>query len=68
MEAYFNLQQLAKYMRITESAAAQLLKSGKIPSVKTRTNTDIFKKSDIDKWLGERKSKVQELLENDETL
>lgn len=68
MEAYFNLQQLAKYLHMTETAADKLLKSGKIPSIKTRTNTYIFKKSDIDNWLGERKSKVQTLLESDETL
>lgn len=68
MESYFNIQQLAKYLRITEKAANNLLKSGKMPSVKTSAGVFIFKKSDIDRWLGERIGKVKALLENEETL
>ncbi len=68
MEAYFNLQQLAKYLRITESAVEHLLKNSKIPAVKTPANMYIFKKSDIDAWVKGRRGKIQELLEKDETL
>lgn len=68
MEAYFNLQQLAKYLRITESAVEHLLKNSKIPAVETPSNVHIFKKSDIDAWVKGRRGKIQELLEKDETL
>lgn len=68
MESYFNIQQLARYLRVTESAVEHLLKSGKIPSVKTPANVYIFRKSEIDEWKKGRRNKTEELLKKDETL
>lgn len=68
MEAYFSTQQLAKYLKMTESALDRLAQSGGIPAVKTQKNTLIFKKSEIDQWLEDKKKKVKDLLENEEGL
>ncbi len=68
MESFFNKKQLAKYLHLTEGAIGRLVESGKIPAVRTPANVYIFKKVDIDAWLSERKSKVREILDEDETL
>ncbi len=68
MESFFNIKQLAKYLHLTEGALERLVKSGRIPVVETPSNVPIFKKSDIDVWVSERKSTVREILDKDETL
>jgi len=68
MEAYFSTQQLAKYLKMTENALNRLVKTGGIPAIKTQKNTVIFKKSDIDQWVEDKKKKVRDLLENEEVL
>lgn len=68
MDKYFNSQQAAKYLRITEQALQHMLAGGKIPAVKTPSNVYIFKKNDIDEWLRNKRSKVKGLLEGIEVL
>lgn len=68
MEAYFNIHQVAKYLKLTEQAVHQLIKANKMPFVMTPSKVVIFKKSDIDQWLDERKKKAQDILKNSEIL
>lgn len=68
MEAYFNVHQLAKYLKLTEQAINRLVAANKIPSVTTPAGVVIFKKSDIDQWIEEHRKKAQEILENNEII
>lgn len=68
MEKYFNIQQVAKYLRITEKAVQRLLSSGKIPAIKTPSNVYIFRKGDVDEWLKSKREKVKGMLETIEAL
>lgn len=68
MEAYFNIHQVAKYLKLTEAAVNRLVRENKIPSVMTPSKVVIFKKTDIDQWLEERKTKAQDILKSAETL
>jgi len=68
MESYFSMQQLAKYLKMKETALDQLVKDGTVPFIKTKNNTVIFKKSDIDKWMEDKKKKVKEMIEGQEVL
>lgn len=68
MEKYFNISQLAKYLKVTEPAVQHLLREGKIPAIKTMSNVCIFKKNDIDEWLKEKMRTVQVLIEKQEVL
>ncbi|MBZ0158320.1 MAG: helix-turn-helix domain-containing protein [Alphaproteobacteria bacterium] len=68
MEKYFNISQLAKYLKVTEPAVQHLLREGKVPAIKTPSNVYIFKKNDIDEWLREKKRKVHDLIEKQEVL
>jgi len=63
MEKYFNIQQVAKYLRITDQAVQRLLAGGKIPAIKTPTNVYIFRKGDVDLWLKSKRDKVKGMLE-----
>jgi excisionase family DNA binding protein len=62
------MQQLAKYLKMKETALDQLVKDGTVPFIKTKNNTVIFKKSDIDKWMEDKKKKVKEMIEGQEVL
>lgn len=66
-ESYFTKEQLAKYLKMTEKAVDHLVKSGQIPSIQTPKGIVIFKKSDIDNWLSEKKKKLQKMFESEET-
>ncbi|MFZ5996547.1 MAG: helix-turn-helix domain-containing protein [Nitrospirota bacterium] len=68
MEKYFNIQQLAKHLKMTESAVQDLVKGNKIPLINTPSGIVIFKKNDIDHWLEEKRAKVKTILTGDEII
>lgn len=68
MEKYFNIQQLAKYLKMTENAVHGLVKGNRVPSINTPSGVVIFKKNDIDQWLEEKRAKVKTILTSDEII
>ncbi|MBF0330050.1 MAG: helix-turn-helix domain-containing protein [Nitrospirae bacterium] len=68
MESYFTKEQLAKYLKMNAAAVDRLVEKGQLAGIMTPKKIVIFKKSEVDAWLAEKKKKINTMMESEEIL